>query len=170
MLQIALYIKLEVGQTIKGDIEKIYLVCYPILEKKETSCKEIVWGHTTQNYLDRRFPMNQEDRNRLEDFRQFRREVRGSSEYLLVGLDVAKDKHHAFFGTATGKTVFRRLVFENNLEGFRKLLAQTEAMKVQGGDRRRSVVGARKVFWQLAVKRIGYSGAAVARFLGVTTS
>jgi len=38
------------------------------------------------------------------------------------------------------------------------------------GDRRRSVVGARKVFCQLAVKRIGYSGAAVARFLGVTTS
>jgi len=36
-----LYIKLEVGQTIKGDIEKIYLVCYPIFEKKETSCKEI---------------------------------------------------------------------------------------------------------------------------------
>ena len=38
----SLYIKLEVGQTIKGDIEKIYLVCYPIFEKKETFCKEIV--------------------------------------------------------------------------------------------------------------------------------
>ena len=36
----SLYIKLEVGQTIKGDIEKIYWVCYPIFEKKETSCKE----------------------------------------------------------------------------------------------------------------------------------
>jgi len=77
--------------------------------------------------------MNQEDRSRLEDFRQLRREVRGSREYLLVGIDIAKDKHHAFFGTATGKTVFRRLVFENNLEGFRKLLAQAEAMKVQEG-------------------------------------
>jgi transposase len=44
---------------------------------------------------------------------------------------VAKDKHHAFFGTATGKTLFRRLVFENNLEGFRKLLAQAEALKVR---------------------------------------
>jgi len=30
--------------------------------------------------------------------------------------------------------------------------------------------GARKVFSQVAVKRWGYSGAAVARFLGVTTS
>jgi len=80
----ALYIKLEVGQTIKVDIENIYLVCYPIFEKKETSCKEIGWGHRTQNYLDRRFLMNEEDRTRLEEFRQFRKEVRGSSEYLLV--------------------------------------------------------------------------------------
>ena len=75
--------------------------------------------------------MNQEERSRLEEFRQFRKEVRGSREYLLVGIDVAKDKHYAFFGTATGKTVFRRLAFENNLEGFRKLLGQAEAMKVQ---------------------------------------
>ena len=77
--------------------------------------------------------MNEEDRTRLEEFRQFRKEVRGSAEYLLVGIDVAKDKHYAFFGTATGKTLFRRLVFENNLEGFRKLLVQAEAMKVQEG-------------------------------------
>jgi transposase len=52
---------------------------------------------------------------------------------LLVGIDVAKDKHHAFFGTATGKTLFKRLVFENDVEGFRKLLVQAEAMKVQEG-------------------------------------
>ena len=62
-----------------------------------------------------------------------KKEIRGSTEYLIVGIDVAKEKHHAFFGTATGKTLFKRLVFENNLEGFRKLLAQAEAMKVQGG-------------------------------------
>ena len=80
--------------------------------------------------------MNEEDRTRLEEFRQFRKEVRGSAEYLLVGIDVAKDKHYAFFGTATGKTLLRRLVFENNLEGFRKLLAQAEAMKVQNGLKR----------------------------------
>jgi transposase len=77
--------------------------------------------------------MSQEDRTRREEFRQFRREVRGSKEYLLVGIDVAKDRHHAFFGTATGKTLLKRLVFENNVEGFRKLLAQAEAMKVQAG-------------------------------------
>jgi len=77
--------------------------------------------------------MKQEDGIRLEEFRQFRKEVRGSAEYLLVGIDVAKDKHHAFFGTASGKALLRRLVFENNLEGFRKLLVQAEALKVQEG-------------------------------------
>jgi hypothetical protein len=41
ILKLSLYIKLEVGQTIKGGIGKIYWVCYPIFEKKETSCKEI---------------------------------------------------------------------------------------------------------------------------------
>jgi len=80
--------------------------------------------------------MNQEDGSRLEEFRQFRKEVRGSAEYLLVGIDVAKDKHHAYFGTASGKTLLRRLVFENSLAGFGKLLAQAEAMKVQEGLRK----------------------------------
>ena len=80
--------------------------------------------------------MNQENGSRLEEFRQFRKEVRGSAEYLLVGIDVAKDKHHAFFGTASGNTLLRRLVFENNLEGFRRLLAQAEALKVQEGLRK----------------------------------
>ena len=55
--------------------------------------------------------MNQEDRSRLAEFRQFRKEVRGSAEYLLVGIDVAKEKHYAFFGTVTGKTLFKRLVW-----------------------------------------------------------
>jgi hypothetical protein len=45
-----------------------------------------------------------------------------------------------------------------------------EEEKVRGGDRRRSVVGVRKLFCQVAVRRLGYSGAAVARYLGVTTS
>jgi REP-associated tyrosine transposase len=38
------------------------------------------------------------------------------------------------------------------------------------GNRRRDIVRARRLFCQVAVKRMGYSGAAVARFLGVTTS
>ena len=75
--------------------------------------------------------MNEIDRIRLEKFRQFKKEIRGSGEYLIVGIDAAKDRHVAFFGTAMGKTLFRRLVFDNSIEGFEKLLVQVEALKVQ---------------------------------------
>jgi len=75
--------------------------------------------------------MNVDERTRLEGFRQLKKEIRGSEEYLIVGIDIAKDKHNAFFGTATGKTLLRRLVFENTIEGFGRLRARTEAMKVQ---------------------------------------
>ncbi len=40
----------------------------------------------------------------------------------------------------------------------------------RSGSRTRGVVRARRVFCQVAVKGLGYSGARVARFLGVTTS
>jgi len=77
--------------------------------------------------------MDELDRNRLEEFRQLRQEVRHSEEYLIVGIDIAKDQHHAFFGTATGKTLLRRLVFSNDHEGFRKLLDHAEALRVRHG-------------------------------------
>jgi len=77
--------------------------------------------------------MNEVDSIRLEEFRQLKNGIRGSKEHLIVGIDVAKERHHAFFGTATGKTLFKRLVFENTIEGFERLLIQTEALKVQHG-------------------------------------
>jgi transposase len=75
--------------------------------------------------------MNERDNSRIKEFRQIRKEVRGSREYLIVGIDVAKDKHNAYFGTATGEALFRRLIFENNIEGFVRLHERTEAIKVQ---------------------------------------
>jgi transposase len=77
--------------------------------------------------------MDEVNRNRLEEFRQLRKEIRHSEEYLIVGIDIAKDQHHAFFGTATGKTLLRRLVFSNDHEGFRKLLDHAEALRVRHG-------------------------------------
>jgi transposase len=77
--------------------------------------------------------MDQVNRNRLEEFRQLRKEVRHSGEHLIVGIDIAKDRHHAFFGTATGKALLRRLVFSNNHEGFRRLLDHAEALGAQHG-------------------------------------
>jgi transposase len=77
--------------------------------------------------------MDEINRNRLEEFRQLRKEIRQSEEHLIVGMDIAKDRHYAFFGTATGKTLLRRIVFSNDHEGFRKLLDQAEALRVQHG-------------------------------------
>ena len=45
-----------------------------------------------------------------------------------------------------------------------------EPARLRGRDRKRNAVRARKMLCQVAVKRLGYSGATVARFLGVTTS
>ena len=77
--------------------------------------------------------MNELERIRLEGFRQLKEEIRGSKEYLIVGIDVAKENHNAFFGTATGKTLLKRLVFGNNIKGFQKLLTYVEAVKVKHG-------------------------------------
>jgi hypothetical protein len=41
---------------------------------------------------------------------------------------------------------------------------------VRAGSRQAAVVHARRLFCQLAVRKLGHSGAAVARFLGATTS
>ena len=50
---------------------------------------------------------------------------------MIIGIDVAKNKHNAFFGTATGKTLLKRLIFENDFAGFEKVHAHMEAMKVK---------------------------------------
>jgi transposase len=75
--------------------------------------------------------MSIEDTIRRDQFCQIITEIRGSNDYLVVGIDVAKDKHHAFMGSATGKSLLRRLIFENNLEGFLKLLERSEAIRTQ---------------------------------------
>jgi transposase len=71
--------------------------------------------------------------SRLEEFRRLRKEIRGSEDYVVVGIDVAKDTHNAFLGTPGGKTLYRRLIFENTREGFEKLLLQVEAVRVRHG-------------------------------------
>ncbi|MCP4143517.1 MAG: IS110 family transposase [Chloroflexi bacterium] len=75
--------------------------------------------------------MKIEDTIRREQFCQIKSEIRGSDQHLVVGIDVAKDKHHAFMGSATGKSLLRKLVFENNLQGFRKLQERSEAIGIQ---------------------------------------
>ena len=72
--------------------------------------------------------MERNDDNRLKEFRQLKREIRGSAYHLVVGIDVAKDSHTAFFGTPTGRTLLRGFVFDNTKEGFEKLIFQADIM------------------------------------------
>jgi len=60
-----------------------------------------------------------------------------------------------------------------SLKRLGELLYEWEAIDsaaLRSGGKSRVIVRARKIFGQLSVKRMGYSGAEVARYLGVTTS
>ncbi len=75
--------------------------------------------------------MTVKDCTSIKEFWQLKKEIRGSNDHLIVGIDVAKDDHKAFFGTANGKTLLKRLTFKNDIEGFEKLLARAKEMKVK---------------------------------------
>ncbi len=61
--------------------------------------------------------MNLEN-ERLELFKGIRSSLRGSEKHLLVGIDAAKNNHHAFFGTHNGRTLRKNSVFDNSIQGF----------------------------------------------------
>ena len=48
--------------------------------------------------------MTVKDCTNVKEFWQLKKEMRGSKDHLIVDIDVAKDDHKAFFGTANGKT------------------------------------------------------------------
>lgn len=75
--------------------------------------------------------MNTSEDNRLKEFRQLKNAVRGSMEHLIIGIDIAKEKHHAFMGTARGKTLIKKLIFDNTREGFERLTSHVDAVKIR---------------------------------------
>jgi hypothetical protein len=60
--------------------------------------------------------MNEIESNSIDRFRQFKKGIRGSKEHLIVGLDIAKRKHHGFLGDANGRTLLKGLIVENSAE------------------------------------------------------
>src|SRR5512136_1842631 len=73
------------------------------------------------------------EQDRLRIFRAMKSSVRGSDKHLLVGIDVAKNRHHAFFGTANGRTLRKLLVFDNSISGFESLRSLARDLKNQHG-------------------------------------
>ena len=80
--------------------------------------------------------MNATENNKVNEFRQFKQRIRGSSEELVVGLDIGKRKHHAFFGNGNGQTVLKGLIVENSAEGFGHLLSKVSFCMQWDGFRR----------------------------------
>jgi len=72
-----------------------------------------------------------DDVSRFERFCKIRSNIRGSGKYLIVGIDIAKDKHHAFFGTPNGKSLWRRLIFSNDIVGYDRLMDQVNTLTAQ---------------------------------------
>jgi len=54
--------------------------------------------------------MSKQELIRHKQYCQIVKEITGSDQYMVVGIDIGKDQHHAFMGTATGKSLFRKSV------------------------------------------------------------
>ncbi len=75
--------------------------------------------------------MSNQELIRRQQYCQIVQEIAGSDQYMVVGIDIGKDKHHAFMGTAIGKSLFRKLIFENNIDGFSRLLRTADEIRSQ---------------------------------------
>ena len=90
--------------------------------------------------------------------------VLGSSEFVQGLLSEAEDKE---------KQSLRLTAKIPDLGFLAVRIAKGEGIDevlLRSGTRKRLVVRARRLYCQIAVGKLGYSGAEVARFLGVTTS
>lgn len=90
--------------------------------------------------------------------------ILGSSEFVQELLSGAEQRQ---------KETLRISTQVSDLASLAKTIGKGEGIaesELRSGGRSRAVAKARKLFCQLAVSRMGYSGAEVARFLGVTTS
>jgi transposase len=86
---------------------------------------------THHSTLSKEVSMDMYDDSRLREFRQLKQQIRGSREHMVVGMDIAKDRHNAFFGIPTGKTLLRRFVFDNRRGGFESLCAHADLLKAR---------------------------------------
>jgi len=90
--------------------------------------------------------------------------ILGSSEFVRLLLSEAEERQ---------KETLRLSAQVCDLTSLARRIAKREGIaesELRSGGKYGNVVRARRLFCQLAVKTMGYSGAEVARFLGVTTS
>jgi chromosomal replication initiation ATPase DnaA len=91
--------------------------------------------------------------------------ILGSSEFIQEVLSEAEEREKETLRMSLQVSDLPSLARTLKMDG-----GKIDKDELRSGNRKRQVVKARKLFCQLAVKKMGYSGAEVARFLGVTTS
>ena len=90
--------------------------------------------------------------------------ILGSSEFVKDAIADVEEK---------AKETLRLNTQISDLSSLAERIFHNEGVEKEdlvSGSRKREVVKSRKIFCQIAIKRMGYSGAEVARFLGITTS
>ena len=97
LLELTLYMKRGKGYTSEGAEGKNN----SIATKRRNLLLRMM--RATQNPITRRFPMIDSEDNRLRAFHPMKEQIRGSKEHLIVGSDIANEKHHAFFGFPQGR-------------------------------------------------------------------
>ena len=103
--------------------------------------------------------LRQRDEKQVSDQR-----ILGDGEFVATVLSEIDD---------LGKMNLRLTTKKMDLSSFAKRLCKVRGVSIgelRSGSRRHEIVEARRVFCWLVVKELGYSGAEVARYLGVTTS
>jgi hypothetical protein len=88
----------------------------------------------------------------------------GSSEFVNNVISDAEEK---------AKETLRLTLKISDLPALARKICEGQGVAeaaLRSGLRKREVVRSRRIFCQIAVKKMGYSGADVARFLGINTS
>lgn len=67
-----------------------------------------------------------EGTDRYACFTRIKQTIREARDYLLVGVDVAKDRHNACFMRSSGEMLLKRFAFENTQEGFSSFLGKVQ--------------------------------------------
>jgi hypothetical protein len=90
--------------------------------------------------------------------------ILGSSEFVKTAITDVEEKM---------KETLRLNIKITDLEPLANKICSNEGVEKEellNGSKKKVVVKCRKIFYQLSIKEMGYSGAEVARFLGVTNS
>jgi transposase len=69
------------------------------------------------------------DVKRLKEFKELKGPIRANPDYLIVGVDAAKLRHHARFMLGSGRIVSKDFSFDNTLKGFEEFLGRIEMFK-----------------------------------------